>query len=66
MPEGTMKKECIMCHRKSDEVPLVALEYQGSAFRVCPQHFPVLIHRPGDLIGLLPGAETFRPAEIED
>jgi hypothetical protein len=66
MPEEIRKKECISCHRSSDEVPLITLDYRGSTFWSCPQHFPVLIHRPQDLIGLLPGAETFRPADIED
>jgi hypothetical protein len=47
-------------------VPLFSLDYRGSTFWICPQHFPVLIHRPGDLVGLLPGAEKFRPSEIED
>ncbi len=66
MPEETQKMECISCHRKSQEVPLISLNYRGSAFWICPQHFPVLIHRPQDLVGLVPGAEKFQPAEIED
>jgi hypothetical protein len=66
MTEGAQKKECISCRRNSDEVPLFSLDYRGSTFWICPQHFPVLIHRPGELAGLLPGAEEFRPSEIED
>jgi len=66
MPDEVRKKECISCHRNSNEVPLFALDYRGSTFWICPQHFPVLIHRPSDLAGLLPGAEQFRPSEIED
>ncbi len=66
MPEDARKKECIVCRRNPDDVPLFSLEYCGSTFWICPQHFPVLIHRPGDLAGLLPGAEKLRPSEIED
>ncbi len=60
------EKKCVACGRGTDEVPLFCLEYRGSTFWICPQHFPVLIHRPSELVGLLPGAENFRPSEIED
>ncbi len=66
MTEETQKKRCVACHRGTDDVPLFSLDYRGTTFWICPQHFPVLIHRPSDLIGLLPGAENFRPSEIED
>ena len=66
MPEEPRKKECIACRRSPDEVPLFSLDYRGTIFWICPQHFPVLIHRPADLIGLLPGAENFRPSDIGD
>jgi hypothetical protein len=57
---------CLLCERGSDVVPLIALTYQSRNIHVCPQHLPVLIHDPGQLVGLLQGAETFRPAEIHD
>ena len=66
MPEEIRKKECIACRRNSDEVPLFSFDYRGSTFWICPQHFPVLIHHPGDLAGLLPGVEKLRPSEIDD
>jgi hypothetical protein len=66
MQDESRKKECIACRRNSDAVPLFSLDYRGSTFWICPQHFPVLIHRPAELIGLLPGAEGLRPSEIED
>lgn len=66
MPETVAKKECIACHRNAEEIPLFSFDYRGSTYWICPQHFPVMIHRPADLIGLLPGAENFRPSEIED
>jgi hypothetical protein len=54
---------CILCERGSDVVPLVTLEYRGSSFRVCTQHLPVIIHDPGQLVGILPDAGKLEPAE---
>jgi hypothetical protein len=66
MSDEDRKKECISCRRNSDEVPLLSLDYRGSTFWICPQDLPVLIHRPGDLVGRLPGADKLRPSEVED
>jgi hypothetical protein len=57
---------CIACGRDSNEVPLIALDYQGARHWICPQHLPVLIHEPARLTGKLPGAESMRPAETHD
>jgi hypothetical protein len=57
---------CVLCERDSTQVPLISLEYKGGTFRVCPQHLPVLIHDPAQLIGLLEGAEAFQPSEVRD
>jgi hypothetical protein len=48
---------CIVCEQSSQEVPLLAIEYQDKHYWICPQHFPILIHKPGQLVGRLPGAE---------
>jgi hypothetical protein len=56
-----MKPECIVCHASSDELPLLSLTYQETQFHICPQHFPILIHRPQTLVGILPGAERLKP-----
>lgn len=61
-----MNNACILCQRTSDTVPLLTLEYRGGAFRVCSQHLPVLIHDPGQMVGLIEGAEEFRPSEHRD
>jgi hypothetical protein len=58
--------KCILCERASDAVPLIAMAYRGSTIHICPQHLPVIIHDPAQLIGMLPGAEAFRPSEIHD
>lgn len=57
---------CLVCGRGSDRTPLLSLEYRGGTLRICPEHLPVLIHDPGRLVGILPGAEDLRPAEHED
>jgi hypothetical protein len=57
---------CLYCNRTADEVPLLVIEYQGRTYRICPQHLPILIHKPAALAGLLPGAESFAPGEHAD
>ena len=59
-------KQCLACGRDSQVTPLVALEYRDERLWICPQHLPVLIHDPGQLIGRLAGAENLRPAEHHD
>lgn len=50
-------EKCLVCERSSQEIPLLVLQYQDQKFWICPQHFPILIHKPEELIGKLPGAE---------
>jgi hypothetical protein len=59
MPEN--KKECMVCHASSDKLPLLSLEYRNTQYFICPQHFPILIHHPERLVGILPGAENLQP-----
>ena len=59
-------KKCLACKRGTHETPLVHLEYQDSSLWICPQHLPILIHDPSQLIGLLPGAENLSPADHHD
>jgi hypothetical protein len=53
--------KCLVCARTSQEVPLLTVHYQGQDYFICPQHFPILIHEPQKLVGLLPGAEKLIP-----
>jgi hypothetical protein len=55
--------KCIHCERDSHEVPLVALRFQNSEAWICPQHLPILIHKPQVLAGKLPGVENLAPEE---
>ncbi|MBG7609951.1 MAG: hypothetical protein IZT55_03705 [Anaerolineae bacterium] len=50
--------QCVHCQRSSDQVPLIALRYQDEDTWICPQHLPILIHKPHQLVGKLPGAEN--------
>ena len=60
------EKWCLACERRSEEIPLIALEYRGRRMWICPQHLPLLIHDPQRLAGRLPGAEEMAPADHHD
>lgn len=49
--------KCLHCQRTSDEIPLIPLEFDGSTAWICPQHLPILIHKPAQLADKLPGAK---------
>lgn len=53
-------KECLVCKTASTEIPVTKFYYQESEFFICPQHIPILIHNPQQLIGLLDGADNFK------
>lgn len=57
------KQVCIHCEKDSTEVPLIALQYRGADFWICPQHLPILIHQPTLLSDKLPGMDRLAPAE---
>jgi len=47
--------QCIYCKKSSQQIPLFALQYQGQEYWICPEHLPILIHKPEQLAGKLPG-----------
>jgi hypothetical protein len=53
-------KECLVCKKSSIETPVTKFHYRESAFYICPQHIPILIHNPQDLVGLLDGADNLQ------
>ena len=55
--ESSNDKVCVFCKRDDKQVPLVQLSYMSKSYWICPQHIPILIHEPGKLAGMLPGAE---------
>lgn len=56
-----MVHTCLYCGVDSDHAPLVSLFYHGQTIYICTQHFPILIHNPQQLAGILPGAENIQP-----
>ena len=62
----TPEENCLYCHRTNDEVPLIAMKFKNHDLSICPQHLPILIHNPSELIGKLPGAEDLRSADHHD
>ena len=59
-------KQCVACGRGPDEIPLIAFEYRGATRWICPQHLPVLIHKPAQLADQLPGAGDLPHADHHD
>lgn len=57
---------CLLCERTSDAVPLLSIEFRGNTLRICSQHLPILIHDPGQLIGIVEGAEQLEPSAHKD
>ncbi len=53
-------KECLVCKKSSIETPVTKFHYKESDFYICPQHIPILIHNPQDLVGLLDGADKLQ------
>ncbi|MBP9825345.1 MAG: hypothetical protein KBF21_14065 [Thermoanaerobaculia bacterium] len=63
---STMTPTCLACGRSDQETPLVRLLHRGVERYICPQHLPILIHNPAELVGKLEGAEQLRPADHHD
>jgi len=55
-------KACLVCKKTSEETPVTKFYHKDSEFYICPQHLPVLIHNPQQLVGLLDGADTLQGA----
>ena len=58
-----IQEKCLYCERSSDEVPLLAMRHRGQAAWICPQHLPILIHKPAQLASKLPGAANLTAPE---
>ena len=54
---------CLYCERDSNQVPLLPVVFKGQDLWICPQHLPILIHKPAQLEGKLPGLTQLSPAE---
>lgn len=60
---GNTKLFCIYCDRTVDEVPIVMFQFGSDTHGICPQHLPLLIHKPAELADKLPGIEAVQPLE---
>ncbi len=49
------KPTCLVCQATSDEVPLIFLQFREEDNWICPQHLPILIHKPEQVADILPG-----------
>jgi hypothetical protein len=58
--------KCLYCEKDSNEVPLIVLTCQGEHLWICPQHMPLLIHNPSQLVGKLPGAENLASGDLNE
>ena len=56
--------QCLKCGRDSEIIPLLQLLYKGQSLWICPQHLPILIHKPAELTDLLPGIDQ-HAADVE-
>ena len=54
---------CLICEQTDNDAPLIDFTYQGQSFSICPQHLPILIHKPHMLADKLPGAKQWEEAE---
>jgi hypothetical protein len=54
---------CLVCNRNTDQTPLLALRYQESDLWICPQHLPILIHKPHELADRLPNLDLAGPPD---
>jgi hypothetical protein len=59
----SLRPTCIVCELDDEQVPLIKVQYQGNIYWICPQHLPILIHKPAQLSHRLPGLENLGPAE---
>jgi hypothetical protein len=56
-----MSSECFYCKISEHEVPLIRLTFRGESLFICPQHLPILIHKPEQLADILGGTEIAEP-----
>lgn len=65
-PMNDSTPHCLVCENGSDRVPLISMQYRGGTIHICPQHLPIIIHDPSQLVGLVPGAENFQASSHHD
>ena len=66
MNQEKSTKNCLICGRSENDIPLVTLTYSSQPAFICSYCLPLLIHHPDQLIGKLKGAENIPPADHND
>jgi len=49
---------CLVCKVDDQSVPLINIRFKNENYWICPQHLPILIHKPEQLVDVLPGIEA--------
>lgn len=49
---------CLVCNVDDQSLPLINIRFKGKNYWICPQHLPILIHKPEQLMDKLPGMEA--------
>lgn len=52
---------CVNCGKSEAEAPVLTMRFQGEEIKLCASCFPILLHRPDQLVGRLKGAEVIKP-----
>ena len=60
------QRTCIYCEQDSNQVPLIRFVFKDEEAWICPQHLPILIHKPANLANKLSGAENLAGAAGHD
>ena len=60
----SFEEKCLYCERDSDHVPLISLKFAEQMMWICPQHLPILIHKPEQLADKLVGATFMNGPEV--
>jgi hypothetical protein len=55
--------KCVQCNRTEEQVPLLIFQYKGGEYAICPEHLPILIHKPAMLEGKIPDAGDWHSDE---
>lgn len=49
---------CLVCEADDRMVPLIKIRFKEEFYWICPQHLPILIHKPEQLADKLPGMQA--------
>jgi hypothetical protein len=57
---------CLVCNEDDRNVPLIHMCFKGEIYWICPQHLPLLIHKPEQVADKLPGMQAKASAHHHD